>query len=239
MEAVDKSVGEEGSRSGPPSAMNHALSGMAIRDQNDRDPFHNIDDVRTSPACNRLQRVRSLCLCSHSPCQRRLDRIVDIERIDHLMDLLALRLDILQVRYRILIQDLIDATVAERCLQPAAKSPQSLGPASSAISLYLLERTLQAVDRESHRVGKRLIEQKKLKDPVWRQVRGVDLAIRFKRGRRTQQSHPFQILIALDNLLRMRPQIFVVCLQQQRRRVGAFDVSAYLNELPAFAVVHG
>ena len=37
----------------------------------------------------------------------------------------------------------------------------------------------------------------------------------------------------------MLPQVFVVRLQQQRDGGGAFDVAAYLDELPAFAVAHG
>src|ERR1700722_19064980 len=114
MEAVNEIVVEVRSWSDPPFAMDHALEGMAIRYQDDGDPLHDVDDARTGSARDRLQRVRSLSLCVHSPCQRCLDRIVDVERIDQLMNLPALCLDTLQVSHGILIQDLIDAAVPER-----------------------------------------------------------------------------------------------------------------------------
>jgi hypothetical protein len=55
---------------------------------------------------------------------------------------------------------------------------------------------------------------------------------------RAQQPHPLQILIALGNALDVAPQVFVVRLQQQRRRAGALEVAPHLDKLPALAVAH-
>src|SRR5450631_60429 len=96
-----------------------------------------------------------------------------------------------------------------------------------------IESMLQAVDGVAYRVREIWIQQQEFNDPVGTDVRGVNLAIRFKRGTGPQQSNPFQIFGGLRRLIGMPPELEMVQTQQRDRGAGALHVAPHLDKVPA------
>ena len=63
-------------------------------------------------------------------------------------------------------------------------------------------------------------------------------AVRLERAARSQQAHPLHELAELGRLSRRALEVAIVHVEQRRRRRGALDVAAQLDELPALAVRH-
>ena len=80
-----------------------------------------------------------------------------------------------------------------------------------------------------------LAQHQEFRNPIGCQIGRVHLAVPLKRGRRFQQTQPFDVSVL--------PALFVgnlceVHVQKRGQRKSPFDIAAYLNELPAIAVIH-
>ena len=101
------------------------------------------------------------------------------------------------------------------------------------------ERFAQAVHAEAHGMWKLGVQQQKLGYALGPQLRGVDLAVGFKRGAASAavRSIPYarprwRLGAGPKELLEMR-------IDEARGVLHALDEAAGLDELPAFAVQHG
>src|SRR5215472_421891 len=154
------------------------------------------------------------------------------------MQLTALALDTLQVRYHTAIQDLAHRYVRQRGLHASSQPSQRLRARSAASLLDRPQRSLHVLYREPQGVRKLRIQQKELEDPLRRQIRRVHLAIRLKRRGAAQQPHPLQVLISHRPTIALRPEIAVIRIQQRRGRHRTLEISPHLDEVPAFAMRH-
>ncbi len=125
--------------------------------------------------------------------------------------------------------------------QPGAQTAGDLGHARRSLAGRRLidgfERSLQVVGRKADRMRKFVVEQQKLGHALRTQIGGVDLAVSFKRGAAPQQADPFHVLARVHRL--SGGKFVEVDVEQARDGRGALDEPAHLDELPAFAVVHG
>ena len=71
-------------------------------------------------------------------------------------------------------------------------------------------------------------------------VRSAVYTLQYASKAVRERSSPIHSRYSLPSAMRsrMRPEVFVIRLQQHRRRGGALDIAAHLDELPALAVAH-
>ena len=96
-----------------------------------------------------------------------------------------------------------------------------------------------AVDAVANGVREVAIEEEELEDAVRGEIGGVHLAISFEGGAAAQQADLLEVLVAGVTPLRRAEQVGLIDLQQRGGGVGALEVAAQANELPALAVNHG
>ncbi len=136
-------------------------------------------------------------------------------------------------------QYLVDGGEAEHGVQPADAGDQFVRRAAAAGALNGFNGLAHAVHAVADGVRKVAIEQQKLQNAVGRNIGGVNLAIGFEGCAAAQQADQLKILIAgVLALLRMK-QIRLIDLKQRGRGVGALEIAAQADELPALAVNHG
>ena len=131
--------------------------------------------------------------------------------------------------------DFVDLAEGQGCLHAAGDAFDAGGAAAGNFGADLFHRGFRGVGGETDGVREAGVQHQKFGDAVGTQIRGVGFAISFESGAGAQQADPFQ---------RLRLGAFAVKLaemhaQQRGERGGAFQRSAGLNELPAFAVGHG
>ncbi len=126
-------------------------------------------------------------------------------------------------------------------IRPALETAGDLGHARRTFAgrglIDGFERVLHTVGREAHRVRKFAVEQQKFGHALGPQIGGVDLAIGFKRGATAEQADPLHVLAGIHGL--PGGKFVEIDIEQARGGGGAFDEAAHLDELPAFAVIHG
>src|SRR5580658_9663675 len=98
------------------------------------------------------------------------------------------------------------------------------------------QRVDQAVDAKANGMRKIRVKNEEFQNAVVGKVGGIHLAVAFKGGTRAQQPDPFQVIEGVVSLVRRLETVAVVDLEQPRRRRGALNIAADLNELPAFAM---
>src|SRR5579862_5939681 len=121
--------------------------------------------------------------------------------MDRRMRLGALPANAVDIRTSARGQNLIDLAKIQSRLQASGKADGLLRFALRHFS-DSAESGMDHVDGESNRVRKFRIQQQKLGHPQWAKLGGISLAISLEGRARLQQSHPLQILFALDGLVR-------------------------------------
>ena len=87
--------------------------------------------------------------------------------------------------------------------------------------------------------GKVAIEEQEFENAIGRDVGGVDLAVGLEGGAAAQQADQLEVLVAGVLALGRAEEFGLVDLKQGGGGVGALEVAAEADELPALAVNHG
>ena len=171
--------------------------------------------------------------------QRGLDGVVHVIAVDEFVNAQALLADGVQECRRIAGQNFADGGVAEHGVQPADARGELVRRAAAAGALDGFNGVADAVDAVADGVGKVAIEQQKLENAVGSKIGGVHLAVGFERRAAAQQADQLEVLIAGVLALRQVEELRLIDLEQRGGGVGALQVAAEADELPALAVNHG
>ena len=128
---------------------------------------------------------------------------------------------------------------SEHGVQSADAGGQFFGRTAGAGALDGFEGGADAVDGIANGVGEVAVEQQKFEDAVGGDVGGVDLAIGFECRAAAQKAHLLEVLVAGVLAFGSAEEIGLVDLEQGGGGVGALEVAAETDELPALAVNHG
>ena len=124
-------------------------------------------------------------------------------------------------------------------MEPADARGKLIGRTAAAGVLDGIDCGTDAIHAVADGVRKVAVEQQELENAIGNDVCGVDLAVGLECRATTEQTHQLEVMVTgVLPLLRVE-QFGLVNLKHGSGGIGALQVAAEANELPALTVNHG